>query len=114
MYLEEMHIILRLLKPNDIIEHIVPSFNIFIDETNDLRAKFLKTLPSIVKKMLECDFDAGVDQIILNVFPALESMMKKTKDEVLDLCIETLKDICFQIGKKEAASSFNNLLMSFT
>lgn len=83
-YLEEMHLILRLLIPQEIIDHVLPSFTIFVEEKDALKLKFLDILPMITDYLISEDYEAAIDQIILNVFPTLESMLKKSTEEIQD------------------------------
>jgi hypothetical protein len=71
-----MHLILIILDPNEILEHVLPSLNIFVDEVDSLKLKFLDKTSEIIDAILVQDFDAAVDKIIISVFPALESMLK--------------------------------------
>jgi hypothetical protein len=99
IYLEEMHLILRLLTVQEVFDHVVPSFSIFVDESEELKVKFLGVLKQVIQHILKAEFDNAVDQILIHVFPNLESMIKKTIGDIQDICIDTLEDICKQIGK---------------
>ena len=89
-YLEEMHLILRILKPEDIIEYVVPSFSIFVDEKDELKFKFLHQCLLVIEKICTNDFETAVDQIVINVLPHLESILRNTKDDLQETCMNTL------------------------
>jgi len=72
----------------------------------------LKELPSIIDVLIKNDFDTAIDQILLNVFPNLESMLKISSEEVQEKTIGIIKEICVKIGKKESSSSLNNIILS--
>lgn len=76
VFLSEMHLILIILEQNEIIEHVLPSFSIFTDEVDHLKLKFLNKITDVVDTILTQDFKVGVDNIVINVFPVLETMLK--------------------------------------
>ena len=111
-YLEEMHLILLILKQEDIINYVVPSFSIFVDEKEELKFKFLHKCLLVIDKICKIDFETAVDHIVINVLPHLESILRNTKDELQETCINTLSLIFEKLGKSEASSPFNNMITS--
>ena len=107
-----MHLILRLLSYEQVIDHVLPSFTIYSDETDHLRLKFLKTLPEVIESIWESDFDTSIDHIALHILPVLENVLKSSTDPLQSLCLSTIQKWFETIGQVEAGSVLNNMLGS--
>ena len=111
-YLDEMHLILRLLSYDQITDHVLPSFTIFSDETDRLRFKFLKTIPDVIEGICGLDFDTSIDYIALHILPVLENILKSSTEPLSSLCLDTIKQWFETIGQVEATLALNNMLGS--
>ena len=112
IYLEEMHLILRILKPQDIIEFIIPSFIVFIEEKDDLKLKFLEKCMLPLEQLFLNDFETAVDQVVINVLPQLENILRVSNDEIQDVWIDTILYIVERMKFKEAITPLNNMITS--
>mmetsp|Transcript_17072 Transcript_17072/g.15026 ORF Transcript_17072/g.15026 Transcript_17072/m.15026 type:complete len:241 (+) Transcript_17072:264-986(+) len=93
LYLQEMHLILLIIPFKDIIDSVLPSFSIFVEETEVLKLKFLQKLPFILENLIQKDFETAIDQIVLNIFPTLENILKKSSEDIQGHTTAVIKDI---------------------
>lgn len=108
-----MHLILRLLTYQDVIDYVLPSFSIYVDEKDELKFKFLHKCFLVVEYICIHDFESAIDHIVIHVFPHLESILcKVTSEDLQETCLNTLAAIFEKIEKRDAAPPLNNMIAS--
>ena len=77
LFLDELDTIMSVLSPEQVNTHVINALGIFVDEKDELKAKFLQKAPAVCRFLCEADQEKAMNAIIINVLPYFSVLLKK-------------------------------------
>lgn len=111
-FLMELELICKCLTLEQIIYEVVPVFNIFSDEKDEMKMIMLENLPKVVECICRRgDIKIAADHTIINILPVMSTIIEKNSGDVQEKCINSLEEIFIKhIGKDEGAVPIFNMV----